>query len=1176
MSVYRATIIGRPTGGLIWPTLLYGVWLMAIISGFSSPCLARPRSTPPRNLQSPIDGASQEGTANFKLKPSERQEHQLVGAAVHSYQLPLEPNQYLHLRVTQKGVDVVVSVFDPAGGEPVLQSDTPNGTHGTEQLRLIAITNGTYQVEVKALEPQVASGAYEIEVIAIRPARQVERQYAAATRLMLEGHRKTALQTVADARRAAEKYEAARRLWKEVVNRQNESDALLWLGQAYLAAGEPQRALAVLECARQSWRPGDDPANKAYSLLSLGMAHFLLSAQTLELESVERAHSYLKEAEPLLQDPTAKLLHQALLAATSILFGTPADRRKTAQLLEGLLTLFGWALEPQVKAGILTVLASVSFLDDKIDKAVSHLRSAVALYRQSGAKREEAFALMLLGGILTTRSEYQSALDALRQSSRLYQELADNQGLAMSSFISAALYYHLGRPKATLESLETAEDFFRKASQASRKPAAASSPENRTGCSGQPVKSARAFSSNSPPVPNFLIPMLRGLAYLMTEEEAKGLAASERALKLCEKSECRRSASAVYIRLAVGGGYLLRGKYDLALAKAEETLRFARSLSDSLGEEMAYWLIGATYAHLADQPAPRVHNPLLRSNEKAIAYLEQIRQQLHTIGGRTAQANVLAALARYEYRRDDWGRALERIRAATTLFEQQRGYLRSLAMRATFFTEAQDAYEFHLDLLWELHQRAPHAGYQTEALQVSERLRARALLDALGAAESEIRTDADPALLKRERELQTALNRCLMPLPITLPGPAASQSPNDDGKCAASGLLIAELHETAGELRAKSPRPEPLTAAEIQQQTLDADTILLEYAFGDQRAYLFVVTRDGVTMHALPERATIARQARQVIDLITTRDRNIPPEKRPARIAQADAAYWPAAARLSQTLLGPAAERLPGKRLLIVSTGILQRLSFAALPIPTKPATPLVAEHEIVMLPSASVLAAQRQALAQRPAAPQALAVIASPLYGPAGPEPLTFAEQEVREITRFYPADDHRVWGGGRANRAAATNPALADYRIVHFAVHAAPDFKQGELSALALSPSSKLEEPSAGFLHLTEIYNLRFNSDLVVLSACRTARGEHVKGEGVVSLARGFMHAGAARVIASQWLVNDATTPALMAELYRQMAEQRQSPAAALRQAQILMWREKKLPPYYWAAFNLYGEWR
>src|SRR5262249_10198286 len=106
---------------------------------------------------------------------------------------------------------------------------------------------------------------------------------------------------------------------------------------------------------------------------------------------------------------------------------------------------------------------------------------------------------------------------------------------------------------------------------------------------------------------------------------------------------------------------------------------------------------------------------------------------------------------------------------------------------------------------------------------------------------------------------------------------------------------------------------------------------------------------------------------------------------------------------------------------------------------------------------------------------------------------------------------------------------------------------------------------------------YNMRLPVELVVLSGCETGLGEQVNGEGLIGLTRGFMYAGASRVVASLWSVSDMATARLMANFYRAMEKNGMPPAAALRTAQIELWKQRQWSsPYYWAAFQIQGEWR
>jgi CHAT domain-containing protein len=150
-----------------------------------------------------------------------------------------------------------------------------------------------------------------------------------------------------------------------------------------------------------------------------------------------------------------------------------------------------------------------------------------------------------------------------------------------------------------------------------------------------------------------------------------------------------------------------------------------------------------------------------------------------------------------------------------------------------------------------------------------------------------------------------------------------------------------------------------------------------------------------------------------------------------------------------------------------------------------------------------------------------------------------------------------------------------LGQYRIIHFATHGLVDYEHPELSGLVLSLVDENGKAQDGFLRLHDIYNLKLNADLVVLSACNTGLGKEVRGEGLMGLTRGFMYAGAGGVAASLWKVDDEATAELMKQFYEGMFTKGLTPAAALREAQLSMWRQKRWhAAYYWAAFVIQGQ--
>jgi len=312
-------------------------------------------------------------------------------------------------------------------------------------------------------------------------------------------------------------------------------------------------------------------------------------------------------------------------------------------------------------------------------------------------------------------------------------------------------------------------------------------------------------------------------------------------------------------------------------------------------------------------------------------------------------------------------------------------------------------------------------------------------------------------------------------------------------------------------------------------------------------------------------------------------------------------------------LLQPAVSQLRGKRLLFVSDGVLQYVPFASLPVPAAgPALsyrPLILDHEIISLPSASVMAALREETAGRSRASKTLAVLADPVFqsddprigGKAASEKTSLAEssteayrsakesgldsfvrlrftrEEANEITRLVSSDKRLEALDFAASRANATSAALDQYQIVHFATHGLINNRHPELSGIVLSLVDEKGHSQNGFLRLYEIYNLKLGADLVVLSACQTAVGQEIRGEGLLGLTRGFMYAGAPRVVATLWQVDDRATSELMKRFYQKMLGEGLRPAAALKAAQVSMQSDKRWSsPHFWAAFTLHGEWK
>lgn len=571
---------------------------------------------------------------------------------------------------------------------------------------------------------------------------------------------------------------------------------------------------------------------------------------------------------------------------------------------------------------------------------------------------------------------------------------------------------------------------------------------------------------------------------------------------------------------------------------------------------------------------------------------------------------------------------------ASTLYEDHQ-----IEMSAQLFREALDRAEdqaLHLGGVEEdrPRYRAQHVRYYQEymnvlvelgepqqAFELLENSHARTFLEMLSNSHVDIERGAPSALLARERELRGMLNHRAE----SRIQQGGNRGPSGQGADSNDDLgeLLVEHQQIQAQIRESSPAyaalAHPVTLGlKTIQSLLDGNTVLLEYSLGDERSYLWAVTDHSLTVHQLGKRADIEAVARRVYRLLTFPNRQDDNSSTSSQ-AIAEKAYAVAASKLSRLVLNPVAKLLQRKRVVIVSDGALQYIPFSALPTPGKgaDALPLILDHEIVNLPSASILAELRRQAAGRPKAPKAVAILADPVfnpkderldpgavgrhsalpaYSPPGRDltrsaqdigltrdgkpylsRLLYTRSEADAVMAVTPRGKGMAALDFEASRRTAMSRQLANYRIVHFATHGILDNKHPQLSGLVLSLVNEKGKPQDGFLKLQDVYNMRLPVDLVVLSGCETGLGEQINGEGLIGLTRGFMYAGATRVVASLWSVSDIATAGLMAEFYRAMEHDGMRPAAALRAAQIRMWNQRQWSfPYYWAAFQIQGDWR
>lgn len=605
------------------------------------------------------------------------------------------------------------------------------------------------------------------------------------------------------------------------------------------------------------------------------------------------------------------------------------------------------------------------------------------------------------------------------------------------------------------------------------------------------------------------------------------------------------------------------------------------------------------------------------------AALENYRAENSVAG----QAIAFCGLGLIKQSRTQLKNALADIEKSLALIENLRGKLSDNNFRLSFSATNQLYYEIHINLLMELHRAYPNEGYDAEAFESSEKTRARVLLDLMNESAAFQQSNAAPELKNRMRAAQTRYVANLKEWK------RLSRTKNDAALKRLNleiQATLLEKREIESELKNKSTgkteiKPfRGLSAGDIQG-LLDDETILLEFGlyrnnYGGENSYVWAITKNKISGFALAPRRVIEEKVGRAYQLLTIRNNlsdDLAPDEKQFKINDAENKYRQISGELSKLLFDPLIKNNAlesKKRLLIVSNGILQSLPFAALPNPLDKtgANYLISDFEIVNLPSAAILGALRERRKNRLAPEKTAFVLADPVFSDKDkrfdarnfkpksarskdtPKNQTvlrltdyFAQNdlprlfntrfEAEKISSFLSADQKLIELDFGAAVETATKNDLSDYRILHFATHALIDDETPELSGIALSMFDEKRRPREGFLLSGDIFELKLNADLVVLSGCRTGLGKPVRGEGYVGLTQSFMYAGASRLLTSLWSVEDRATAELMARFYKHHLEKKLPAAAALKQTQKEMSKETRWQsPYFWAAFTLQGEFR
>ncbi len=1154
------------------------------------------------------------------LEPGKPIERELSGSEVHFYQITLVAGQFLRVVIDQRGINLIVILYGP-DTRKIAEIDSPIGSQGAEPASLVAEASGSYRLEVRAWQKSAPKGRYEVRVEELRAATLQDKTRVAAERAFAEATLVSGQGTAESLRKAIEKYREIVPLWQALGDRQQEAYTLTVIGYTHGGLAEYQKALDYYNQALPLSRAAGDRRGEAMTLYNTGLVYNVLGEH-------RKALDFYNLALQIHRDAGNRSMEAATLGNIGAVYSNLGEQQKALEFFNQALPLKRIVGDPSGEA---TLLNNIGFIYSSLGeprKALEFFNQTLPIYQAIGDRPGEATTLNNIASVYDDSGEYQKALDLLNQVVQIKRAAGNSAEEAIALNNISVVYNKLGEYQKALDSLNQA---LPKQQAAGVRPGEAVTLGNIGQVHGRLGDYQKALDFN-----NQALSILREVgdsrgqaialnniahAYSDSGDKKKALEFYDQSLTLRRASNDRRGEAVTLNN--IGSIYQDLGETRKALDCSNQALATFRDIGDRPGQAVALNYLSSIYKKLGD-------------SQKALDYSNQALVLLRYTGNRNEEARALHNIAVVERDRGNLVEASNYIDKTLATVESLRTQVVSQRLRASFLASVQKYYEFDIDVLMRLHKQRPSEGFDARALQASEKARARSLLELITEARAGIRQGADPALLERERSLRQSISARAERQTRMLGGKHSAEQ----AAAAAREIdkLTTEYEQVQARIRQTSPhyaaltQPLPLSLKEIQTEVLDDETLLLEYALGEEKSFLWAVTPTSIKSFELPKRTEIETAARRIYEILTARNQftsKETPEQRRLRLEAADVEYPKASAALSQMLLGPVASQLGSRRLVIVSEGLLQYLPFAALPKPAAGAggwglgagriapqppvpspRPLIVDHEVVSLPSASVLGVLRRETAGRGAAPRTVAILADPVFDRGDPRVgglskgrttgaeevslvdvqrsaaesglpgfvrLRFSRQEADEIARLAPEGEKLKALDFAASRVAATSAELGQYRIVHFATHGLVNSQHPELSGIVLSLVDEQGRPQNGFLRLYDIYNLKLGADLVVLSACQTALGKEVKGEGLVGLTRGFMYAGAPRVAASLWRIDDRASAELMKRFYLRMLGEGMSAASALRAAQVSMWREKRwAAPHYWAAFTLQGEWK
>lgn len=1134
---------------------LFGV-AYVILASFLTPLGAA------RHQQTPATRARQDGTATADprkaqpLGPGSQYQKVLAGGQSHYYAFDLYPGEFLRAVVEQQGIDVEMTLLTAGGGE-IVKVNNANGTRGRESVSVMAEQRAGFLIKVSAREPLAKAESYRILVAERRAATEEDAWRVAAERALSAGEVLRAKNTIAAWEQALVKYAEAQNL---------------------------------------SQKLGDSPG-VALAFHAMGKAHFFKGSMREAADNYEGALALFQRLGDRLSEGVVSLN----LGMVSLALG---ENDKALQLYESALQILNTEGDERYLSQALNEIGRTYYLRGDVGTALDYYRQALPIRHALNDRRGESFTLVSMGRAYSNGfGDEERALDLYRQALEIQRAIPDTRLVAQTLGDIGKVYFKSGDYQTALKNYEEALRIARDGD-----PAVLAESLMYVGtvysARGQPREAIEVYFGEAlklqrgrDPVGYARTLQHMGMAYAAAGDDDKALEHLRAALEIWQKVLHR--AGEADARYGIALVESKRGRFAAAIEQIRAVLPIVENFRTRIANQSLRTFYFASVQRYYEIYIDNLMQLYRQTGDKrheaealSVSESKRARALLDTLIEATAPRDASAESsgrggeqpgacgrrdqpAEARAQRDDCLGDLRRTVAAPELLDREAALqrrLNALSLRhligdhlspgeaAVVRKQAEELTAEYYELDAEIRRRNPrYAGLTRPQPPPLEKIQRELLA-------------RDQMLLEFSLGDERSYLWAVTPTTISsreLPGRAVIE----DAAVNLRKLITARNDYVEGETevaryaRVKRADDQYRSAARELSRTLRFD-----------------------------EGAALLKSERLLI------------------VGDGELQHLPFAALLVP-LRGETPAEPPAVRALNQGEGLM----------------PLLAYHEIESPPSMSVVAELRRERegAPRPSHTKTVAVIGDPVFGTEdvrccgsslgghkGPrrgglspkaataqEPsgsarmaaqaarlidedghiarLRFAGYEADQILSLASGNGRKMTGFDAKRELLTDGTEMAQYRILHFATHGVFNPRHPELSGILLSMVDKQGRPQNGFVQMHEIYGLRLPAELVVLSACETGTGKIIRGEGLNGIARGFMYAGARRVIASLWKIHDASTLQLMESFYENLNlreggdPMKVRPAAALRRAQLEMARQRLWrQPYYWAAFVIQGE--